>query len=332
MNKFVIKDTKLNVSRLAMGCAKIGVCNDKNCAERLLDTFYDLGGNLYDTARVYGNSEEILGTWLRKNGKRENVIIVTKGGHPNINENLNYCSRFYRKIKKKIGIPVIPKVRNTREELRMDLEESLKNLQSDYIDVYLYHRDDPTMPVEQLVEIMEEFVHEGKIRYYGCSNWSTNRIREVDAYCKRKGYRGFVTNQALYNVGVHGMRRMIDPTMKKMDNKMIEYHKQQTENVAMGYSSICSGFFHKLDSNWNPNLEQSEYFSEENLRCLEELKKLMKKYGASLTQVELGFLLTRDFSCIPIYGPRNEVDLLDAVQALDIPFTVADYQFLERVN
>ena len=264
MNKLVIKDTELNVSRLAMGCAKIGGCNDKNCAERLLDTFYDLGWNLYDTARVYGDSEEILGTWLQKNGKRQNVIIVTKGGHPIINENLNYCSRFYRKIKKKIGIPIIPKVRNTREALRMDLEESLKNLQSDYIDVYLYHRD--------------------------------------------------------------------DPTMKKMDNKMIEYHKQQTENVAMGYSSICSGFFHKLDSNWNPNLEQSEYFSEENLRCLEELKKLMKKYGASLTQVELGFLLTRDFSCIPIYGPRNAVDLLDAVQALDIPFTVADYQFLEHVN
>lgn len=110
MNKFVIKDTELNISRLAMGCAKIGGCSDKNCAERLLDTFYDLGGNLYDTARVYGDSEEIHGTWLRKNGKRENVIIVTKGGHPNINENLNYCSRFYRRIKKRLEFQLFPKL------------------------------------------------------------------------------------------------------------------------------------------------------------------------------------------------------------------------------
>lgn len=327
LKQFKIQNTDLSVSRLAMGTAKISVGKNKAESKRVLDTFLDLGGNLYDTARVYGCSEEVIGSWIKSTNKREKIVLMTKGGHPELSENLNcnISDRIYRGMRRRIGIPVMPKIRNAKKEMRLDLEKSLRNLQTDYIDIYLYHRDDLAMSVEQLIETMEDFVREGKIRYYGCSNWSTKRIEEADRYCRGKGYRGFVTNQVLYNIGVQGMKKMSDPTMRKMDAQMIGYHKQRPENVAMAYSGVCSGFFHKLNN--DIHLKKSEYYSKTNLACLEHLKMLMGKYGATLTQAELGFLITQEFCCVPLYGPRNVEDLMEAAQAFEIPFTAADYRF-----
>lgn len=329
MNKIIIPNTDLKISRLAMGCAKLAIERKDTEPQWLLDSFFDLGGNLYDTARIYGNSEEIIGSWLKNSGKRESIVLMTKGGHPDIIEksNLSYGEKIYRRIRDKIGRPILPKMRNTPQEMRADLEQSLKCLQTDYIDIYMFHRDDPTMPVGVLIETMEEFVREGKIRYYGCSNWTTKRMEDADAYCKKKGYRGFVANQTLYNIGARGMNKMNDSTMKKMDAPMHKYHKQQPENIAMAYSSVCNGFFHKLYNNYSYNYEKSEYYSKLNLACLEQMKILMEKYEASLTQIALGFLFTQDFCCIPLYSPRNVADMEEAMQAFDIPFTPADYQF-----
>ena len=91
--------------------------------------------------------------------------------------------------------------RTTPEDMRKDLELSLQTLRTDYIDLYFFHRDNEALPAGELIEVMEEFVKEGKIRYYGCSNWSTARMREADEYCRLHGYRGFAANQALYNAG-----------------------------------------------------------------------------------------------------------------------------------
>lgn len=85
----------------------------------------------------------------------------------------------------------------TPEDMRHDLELSLKALRTDTIDIYFYHRDNLRQNVEDEIETMETFRREGKIRYYGCSNWTTERIKEADAYCKKMNYRGFVADQAL---------------------------------------------------------------------------------------------------------------------------------------
>ena len=92
---------------------------------------------------------------------------------------------------------------------------------------------------------MEEFRRNGKIRYYGCSNWTTARMKEADAYCKSKGYRGFVANQDMYNIGVKYMNPFSDPTMVVCDEEMLQYHRE-SDNLLMPYMGVCSGFFHKL--------------------------------------------------------------------------------------
>ena len=136
------------------------------------DTFVDMGGNLIDTAHVYSDwvgperarSERVVGDWLERSRKRSRVVLVTKGGHPDMTvENPD---------------PHISRMK--KADMVSDLDSSLRQLRTDYIDLYFYHRDDTAQSVGELIEVMEEFRRQGKIRCYGCSNWTTRRMREAD--------------------------------------------------------------------------------------------------------------------------------------------------------
>lgn len=177
----------------------------------------------------------------------------------------------------------------------------------------------------ELIEIMENFRREGKIRYYGCSNWSTERMKEADAYAAAHGYRGFAANQALFNVGMASMNPPADDTLALMDKEMQDYHRANPNNLAMPYMANCSGFFHKLFVKGKDAVRDSEYYTPGNLRTAEALHQITAEYGCSLTQAVLGFLTCRDFACLPLYGPRNTEDLVDAAGTFDIIFRREDY-------
>lgn len=155
---------------------------DHEDAFKILDLYISLGGNVIDTARIYndwvegeiGRSERVIGDWIQHRGGHDDLVIITKSGHPDLNT--MHISRL------------------SKENMRADLEKSLKALRINCVDIYFYHRDDLNRPVLELIETMEDFVREGKIKYYGCSNWTTDRMKEAMTYCKEKGYRGFVAN------------------------------------------------------------------------------------------------------------------------------------------
>ena len=225
MDRIKIKDTDLELSRLGLGCVKAGVKWAGQEAFDLFDAFLDMGGNVYDTARVYsdwipserGRSERVLGQWLAHSGKRHDIVLVSKGGHPDMTG----------------PDPDMHKSRVSERCLKYDLEESLRVLGTDYIDIYFYHRDNEEVPVSELIDIMEDFKKQGKIRYYACSNWTTTRMKEADAYAASKGYRGFVANEALYNIGEPWMKPMADDTLVIMDKEMQKYHEENPRNLAM---------------------------------------------------------------------------------------------------
>ena len=317
MDRIKIKDTDLELSRLGLGCVKAGVKWAGQEAFALFDAFLDMGGNVYDTARVYsdwipsekGRSERVLGQWLAHSGKRHDVILVSKGGHPDMTG----------------PNPDMHKSRVSERCLKYDLEESLRVLGTDYIDIYFYHRDNEEVPVSELIDIMEDFKKQGKIRYYACSNWTTTRMKEADAYAASKGYRGFVANEALYNIGEPWMKPMADDTLVIMDKEMQKYHEENPRNLAMPYSAACNGFFHKLFANGRSAVSGSEYYTEGNLRNAERLHELMEEYGISVTQAVLGYLTCQKFTCLPLYGPRNIADLKEAMETFRIPFRMEDY-------
>ena len=317
MDRIKIKDTDLELSRLGLGCVKAGVKWAGQEAFDLFDEFLDMGGNVYDTARVYsdwipserGRSERVLGQWLAHSGKRHDIVLVSKGGHPDMTG----------------PDPDMHKSRVSERCLKYDLEESLRVLGTDYIDIYFYHRDNEEVPVSELIDIMEDFKKQGKIRYYACSNWTTTRMKEADAYAASKGYRGFVANEALYNIGEPWMKPMADDTLVIMDKEMQKYHEENPRNLAMPYSAACNGFFHKLFANGRSAVSGSEYYTEGNLRNAERLHELMEEYGISVTQAVLGYLTCQKFTCLPLYGPRNIADLKEAMETFRIPFRMEDY-------
>lgn len=317
MERMQMKGTDLYLSPFGFGTAEAGVSWKEEDAERIIGSYLELGGNVIDTAHVYSDwippetarSERIIGDWLKKTGKRGEIVLITKGGHPSmLGQN-----------------PDMHKSRMRREDMVSDLDSSLRKLRTDHIDLYFYHRDDLSIPVEETIEVMEEFVKQGKIRYYGCSNWSAKRMREADAYCKEKGYRGFAANQMMFNYGTKYMKPAEDDTLCVMDEAMYAYHKENGANLAMPYMGICSGFFHSYEKKGSEAVKDSPYATEGNRKAAERLAALKEKYHATTTQILLGFFTVQEFPCLPLYGTGKPERIKEAADTFDIPFEKEDF-------
>ena len=308
----ILPGTGLSVSPFGLGCTRAGSAWTGDRADRLLDFFLDHGGNVIDTARIYGfpdigASEATLGEWLHRRGRRHEVVLMTKGGHPEVSA--MHVSRM------------------SREDMEADLTASLRALRTDYVDVYFYHRDDTRQPVGALLERMEDFRRAGRIRFYACSNWSTRRMREADDYARAHGLTGFVGNECLYNLGSDGAGPLMDDTLIRADGEMLAYHQGGTQNTMMPYSGLCEGFFHGLESAAvSDRVKRSPYYTPINLRMAERIAALREKYAATTSQVLAGFFFTRDCPMLPLFGCSSEEHLAELIAAVDIPFTPEDYR------
>ena len=220
------------MKQFILGGAGFGtaIANDKVAQQ--IDTYIDCGGMLLDSAHVYGNwvpgkdcpSEEAIGEWVRKSGHRNAVTISTKGGMD------------FKNGGNVIGL--------RPEQIQADMEKSLKKLCTDTVDLYFLHRDDVTIPVEEILGFLEEKVQEGKIRYYGCSNWRLPRIREAEQAAKMNGWKGFVCDQvqaSLADINVENM----DPDNTIADQELRSYHAQTAMSL-MAYMSMGRGYFPRM--------------------------------------------------------------------------------------
>ena len=167
-----------DVSVIGLGTAHYGGRISKGLAFDQMDAYAAAGGNLIDTARVYGDfvtpktgeSEKIIGQWMEERGNREKIFLSTKGGHPPFDR--------------------MSRSRLSPREISDDLHESLEDLRCGYIDIYFLHRDDESRPVEEIVDTLEGFCAEGLIGMYAVSNWKTERIIEANRYAASRGSMG----------------------------------------------------------------------------------------------------------------------------------------------
>ena len=181
-------NTSLRVTDLALGTGALASRVDEKTSLAIMDCYIGEGGNFIDTAIVYGRwnpgnlplSEMMIGKWLSFHHLRDKVVLATKGAADNEGE----------KGKKRLS----------REEIRHDLHDSLKNLKTDYIDLYYLHQDDPTREVGEIMETMNELKREGLVRYFACSNWSAERMEEADRYAAAHGLAGFSADEIMFNL------------------------------------------------------------------------------------------------------------------------------------
>lgn len=292
------------VSRLVMGCD-----NQLNLAQAsaMFDAFTEIGGTTFDTAHIYagGLSEKLFGRWVRNRGVREDVVVITKGAHT------PHCDP---------------------ESITRQLEISLERQGTDYADMYMMHRDNPEVPVGEFVDVMDEHLRAGRIRAYGGSNWTPQRVDEANAYAKANGRTGFtiLSNhfglaEAL-DVPWAGCVHATDPASKEW--------LEERGIALLPWSSQARGFFtgraHPEDLS-DPELVRC-YYSAGNFERLARAQELGRERGVPATAIALAFVLHQKFPTFALFGPRSIAEMRSSTLGLGVELSEQEMEWLDLTS
>ena len=305
-------NSKLMVAPLALGGNVFGWTIDEATSFSVLDAFVDEGLNLIDTADVYsawlpgnqgGESERIIGKWLKRSGKREQVVLATKVGH----------------WQRHLGLRA--------STIEAAVNESLERLQTDVIDVYQSHKDDPATPLEETMTAFGTLVQQGKVRVLGASNYSAPRLSEALEVSRRLGLPRFESLQPEYNLYDRaGYESALGPLVR-------------AQNVGViGYFSLARGFLTgKYRS--EADLKQSArgagvkaYLNSRGDRILKALDEVAARRAASLAQVSLAWLMSRPGITAPIASATSVAQLRDIAAATRLVLTSDDLTLLDSAS
>lgn len=285
------------VSRMALGTAVYRYDREGD-AFALMDAYRAFGGNIFDTARVYGESESVIGRYLGSRGCRGDVLIATKGGHYDL------------KTREK---------RLNREAIFSDVEVSLRELGIDYADIYFLHRDDEEIPVAEIMGILSDLVREGKILSIGVSNWTVDRIAQANKFALENGLPGIIASQIKHSAAVTVSES--DPTMLSLDGGSREFYEREKMPI-FAYTSQAKGLFSKLDRFGVDGISEGlrrEFICDETLRRYEVMREISLELGRPIGQVALATLLCDPrLEIIPIIGGKTREQIEDSFASLDI--------------
>jgi aryl-alcohol dehydrogenase-like predicted oxidoreductase len=308
------------VSRLVLGTDYMNTKElEKNFA--ILDGVFDIGCNTLDTAHIYagGDGERVIGMWMKERGNREKVVIISKGAHHNQDRK-----------------------RLTPFDITSDLYDSLARLKTDYIDIYLLHRDNPEVPVGPIVEILNEHLKAGRIKAFGGSNWHHTRIQEANSYAAEHELTPFAASSPHYSLA----EQVMDPwgegcvaiSGPKEEEAREWYYK--TQLPIFPYSSLGRGFFSGRISRSNFETMKSTldracltgYCHEQNFMRLDRVEKLAKAKGVKVPHIALAYLMNQPINVFPLIGAVNPNEMKENIEASRIILTSEELDWLDLKN
>jgi aryl-alcohol dehydrogenase (NADP+) len=307
-----IGTTDLDVLPLNLGGNVFGWTADGDASFAVLDAFTAEGGSFVDTADVYsqwvpghegGESEEILGRWMASRQNRSDVVIATKVG----------------KLDGYLG--------TSRATVRSAVEQSLKRLQTDYVDLYYAHADDEATPLEETVAALGEVVAEGKARYVAASNFSAERLAEALRIADDLGVARFVALQPHYNLVHRG----------EYEGPLQEIAVREGLGV-LPYSSLASGFLTGKYRDGGPAVDSprargaARYLDDRGRRVLAVLDEVAAAHGTSVTAVSLAWLRVQPGVVAPIASARSVDQLPDLLAGARLDLTTAELDALAAVS
>ena len=323
-----IGKTGLRVSSICMGTMTFGSSTSKDEAFKILDKAYDRGINFFDTAELYpvspkketiGNTEKIVGEWL-KTKPRDSVILATKIAGaasgwfvPPVRHGLTAIDSFH--IKKAI-------------------EDSLRRLQTDYIDLYQMHWPDTIVPIEESLKAFDALVKEGKVRYIGTSNDSAYGLTKANEISKYKGYARFESiqnNFSLLNPRFHDELANVC----RLENISLLPYSPMAGGVLSG--KYCGGFYPE-GSRFETYLKESSkrvqamayrFVNERTLEATKKYLELAKEYEVSPVTLAISYSKHFDFVASTIVGARKIEQLDDSLKAFD--FKISN-ELLKRIE
>jgi aryl-alcohol dehydrogenase-like predicted oxidoreductase len=314
VEKRKLGNSGLAVAPLVFGGNVFGWTVNEASASELLDHFVDSGFNMIDTADVYsrwipgnqgGESETIIGKWLKQSGKRDRVLIATKSG-----------------IDMGDGRKGL-----SRSHILRSADESLERLQTDYIDLYQSHTEDPETPLEETLAVYAELIKTGKVRAIGASNFKAGTLRTALEISRQKGLPRYESLQPLYN--------LYDRAQFEGE---IESVCRQNNLGVIPYYSLASGFLtgkyrsEKDLANRSRGSGVQKYLNPRGFRILETLDEVAKQYNATPAQVSLAWLLAKPVITAPIASATSVKQLDELLGATRLGLDAAAVQKLDQAS
>jgi aryl-alcohol dehydrogenase-like predicted oxidoreductase len=303
--------SSLQVSPIAFGCNVFGWTVDEKASFALLDAWVDAGFNFLDTADVYsrwhpgnsgGESETIIGKWLKARGNRGKVVLATK-----------------------LGIEMSPGKKGlSRAYMQSAVEASLRRLQTDHIDLYQSHRDDPETPIEETLSAYADLIKQGKVREIGASNFSAERLAESLKISTDKGLPRYQSLQPHYNL----MERA------EFEGPLEDLCLAEKVGV-IGYYSLASGFLtgkykSRADAEGRARGRGVEkYMTDHGFGVIKALEEVAARYEAKPGQVALAWLIARPSVTAPIASATNLGQLAELVEAAEIDLDADSIQKID---
>jgi aryl-alcohol dehydrogenase-like predicted oxidoreductase len=304
--------TGLEVSRICLGCMSFGEPGrgghpwslGEDSARPIIRMAFEQGINFFDTANVYsdGSSEEIVGKVLRELGRRDEVVLATKV-NGRMHEGPNGA-----------GL--------SRKSIMAEIDNSLRRLGMDYVDLYQIHRFDPTTPIEETMEALHDVVKAGKARYVGASSMYAWQFAKMLHASERNGWARFVTMQDHYNL-----------LYREEEREMLPLCEDQGIGV-IPWSPLARG---RLTRDWDATTARSQtdefgkrLYAEADRAIVEAVAAVAAKRGATRAQVALAWLLAKPSVSAPIVGVTRPEQLGDLLGALGVELTSQEVEQLEE--
>ncbi|MCA4775685.1 aldo/keto reductase [Empedobacter falsenii] len=315
MKKVQLGNTDLEIEPIFFGGNVFGWTLNEEESFRILDAFIDRGFNAIDTANNYsywvpGNvgteSEKIIGNWLKSRGSRDQLVLATKVGGRNM---------------------IQDKPNTTKAHILKEVEESLSRLQTDYIDLYQTHYDDINTPVEETLSAYNKLVKEGKVRFIGASNFSSERLGESLDKSELYNLPHYKTLQPEYNLyDRQHFEEFLQPIAEKYNLAVIPYY------------SLASGFLsgkYRKEEDLQKSLRGDgikKYLNEKGFRILDALETISNRYNISYSAVSLAWLLEQKTVVAPIASATKEQHLDAFVEAVNVKLSHDDVKLLTEAS
>ena len=314
MVKRKLGNSGLEVAPLAFGGNVFGWTADEPASFALLDAFVAAGFNLIDTADVYsrwveghsgGESETIIGKWLKRSGNRSRVVIATKVGKE-MGPNSKGLSKSY---------------------ILQAVEDSLRRLQTDFIDLYQSHADDPDTPLEETLEAYDLLIRQGKVRAIGASNYSARRLAQALEVSEKTGYPRYECLQPLFNLYDRAdYEKELEPLCR--DNGL----------AVISYFSLASGFLtgkyrSKEDLSKSARGDMvKKYFNARGLRIIDALDTVAQQHHLTPAKVALAWLIAHPSITAPIASATNLEQLNELIEATTIELDASAIDLLNQAS
>jgi aryl-alcohol dehydrogenase-like predicted oxidoreductase len=303
----------LKVAPLAFGGNVFGWSADQARSFELLDAFVDHGFNLVDTADVYsawvegnegGESETIIGRWLKQSGKRDKVLIATK----------------VAKWKRYPGL--------SPTNIREAVEDSLRRLQTDHIDLYQAHEDDPKVPLEETLRAFDDLVTAGKVRVIGASNYEAPRLADALATSKAKGLARYESLQPEYNLmDRKGFEGALQPLCVQEDVGVISYYSLASGFLSGKYRSEAD-----LAKSKARAAKVKNYLTSRGMRVLAALDQVADAHGATPAQVSLAWVMAQPSIAAAIASATTVEQLAELARAASLQLTPEQLDALKAAS